>query len=1521
MRCASLFGLLLLAMIPPAVAAIPQARTMPKAATPSSLVAPQIWHDSLKLALTKAAAEYQPVLAVFSSPDCPWCLRLKEEMLRNPDTQTLLRHFALVEINVALDPKTAAAYQIEGVPVVMILSGNGDPQSRVVGYLSQPDLQRLLKDALNPEFLRRQDVAYNELLKWLADQQVPAGKWPDIMVALGAPEKRKPLRDAILKLTPFPRQAIVGLLENRRLAVRLGALDLLEEITGDSYGFDPWTAPASPDNRSALSKWAAWAGSAQTNAVAVFAALTPDQIASYARDLISENPDRALRARQMLRHGGPSVADALAAFLEDHRELTPAAVKAVKEAQYAALLADVDGIDPDAVAHRLMFGTLDIRQKSILELPPAGAKTTRLLRDYLDDPDPLIREAAVDALVASGAKGLAGVLEQRLNEEKDQDVVCAILRNLGRVKSKKGLALLITYSAHSNEDLAITALNSMTRLKAKTTPADEIAKRLDDPRWRVRVAALEVVGAVKMNTLTDKVTLMLKDADDFTRLTAVKTLAEIAARKSAPRLEETFLREDDLKGPIVSAYVRMELAVPESFLPALAEKSPDVLLAVLEAMDDDNTRHVKLAVSLMNHDNLDVACAAIRIAAKYGSKDAAVRAQLIAVLKTGKREMKLAVLENIPTPERKDLVSKNLVFLTTRGASLPGGLISPSIPSAPSATAGSASNAATLMDSLLSDFADTGAIGAPAASGAPPVPATPPPPAKGPSADDIFTAFLDSAAPPTMGVTTTAPGSSTGAPVARGSMEELLKAVETLLASSDDPELRFQSALLLTRYGSPAAAPVLQAGLAERPVEERQAVAAALARVSDSTAIPCLRQLLGDPAESVRRMAGNSCCELGANSAALGVMFEEILRSGSPLKPHELYDYPLTQLVREIAAKQPMAKWARRLVTESLESEPRIFGLALLETCGGKDDEKSIRPFLQSQDPFLRRAAYHALGRLNLAAFTNLADAAAADPSEYVRMAIPAVYNRSSPRWFHYFSQEHFSDVSDYSRSYSSGDRRSGALPPGVEALLFRLTTDESPKVRVEAFFCLLANRKAVNLEDFVRTLDAFPDRKEIRSRVAEYVMSNYESLGKNFGILLRFIDEERGGNEMQERMRKHFGLEEDEEAPVASAAVRALKPRETTATFLKTPEPAAHPETRKLTLVFFNSPGCSDCARVEKLLPGLKDVFPWLEVETHDSRKVSAMRLNETLSEKFGVPENLRLVAPAVFAAGGFLIKKDITFDRLAELLARSAALSGEDWRSLPDAELSAADQTIFRRYEAFSPLLVAGSGLLDGVNPCAFATLIFLVSYLQVTRKKARETAQVAIAFISGVFLAYLGLGLGLIEVIARLLVLKSVGVVLNWGLAAFALVLMALNVRDGIYCLQGRLRDTALQLPGFLKQATHAVIRHGARHRHFVAAAFLTGIVISFLELACTGQVYAPTLGFIVNTRGLTPGALGLLLLYNVAFIVPLIVVFALVFFGMTAEGLTRLLQRHAAAVKFGTAGLFLVLFLLFVWSLLR
>ena len=94
---------------------------------------------------------------------------------------------------------------------------------------------------------------------------------------------------------------------------------------------------------------------------------------------------------------------------------------------------------------------------------------------------------------------------------------------------------------------------------------------------------------------------------------------------------------------------------------------------------------------------------------------------------------------------------------------------------------------------------------------------------------------------------------------------------------------------------------------------------------------------------------------------------------------------------------------------------------------------------------------------------------------------------------------------------------------------------------------------------------------------------------------------------------------------------------------------------------------------------------------------------------------------------------------------------------------------------------------------------------------------------------------------------------------------------------------------------------MIREQTRTSGVIAGAIVIGFIISVLELVCTGQVYLPTLTFVSGIEEIRSSVIVYLLLYNLMFIVPLLVVFVCVYWGTTCEQLGSVLQRHLVTVK--------------------
>jgi cytochrome c biogenesis protein CcdA len=240
--------------------------------------------------------------------------------------------------------------------------------------------------------------------------------------------------------------------------------------------------------------------------------------------------------------------------------------------------------------------------------------------------------------------------------------------------------------------------------------------------------------------------------------------------------------------------------------------------------------------------------------------------------------------------------------------------------------------------------------------------------------------------------------------------------------------------------------------------------------------------------------------------------------------------------------------------------------------------------------------------------------------------------------------------------------------------------------------------------------------------------------------------------------------------------------------------------------------------------------------------------------------------------------------------------------------------------QFRALTTGIVMGAGLLDGLNPCAFTTLIFLISYLSLVGSSRRQILVTGGFFSAAVFLTYLLIGVLFFQFSRALLNTRWVSVLIHVLLLGVLAILAILSAADFFRCRKGRATEITLQLPDSLKARIRERIRKYARSRLGVSlAAFVLGVVIAGMELACTGQVYIPIVTMISEPR-YRGAAVSYLIVYNVAFVVPLVAVFLLVAFGVTSERLGVLFTRHVALVKFGFTALFVAMAAIIVYNVI-
>ncbi len=368
----------------------------------------------------------------------------------------------------------------------------------------------------------------------------------------------------------------------------------------------------------------------------------------------------------------------------------------------------------------------------------------------------------------------------------------------------------------------------------------------------------------------------------------------------------------------------------------------------------------------------------------------------------------------------------------------------------------------------------------------------------------------------------------------------------------------------------------------------------------------------------------------------------------------------------------------------------------------------------------------------------------------------------------------------------------------------------------------------------------------------------------------------------------------------------------------LATPSPTGtQPPPQPIYLAYFEKAGCQECARTTYDLQLVQKQFPQVVVERFAIEEQDNVLLNECLSEKYGVPEEKRLSTPMIFVGQDVLIGTEANADNLLAVVARYAATgAGRTWE---DCRAEQARQTLVTRLKNWKVLTVLGAGLIDGLNPCAFATLVFFISYMTFTGRRGRDILFVGLAFALGVFLTYLLVGVGLLQAIQSLGFFTALGRWVYLLTALLCAVLAALTFRDFFKARKGQVSEMVLRLPMSLRRRIHKVIRESAQVRAFVAMAFVTGFVVSLIELACTGQVYLPTIVYVLSVPELAVRAFLYLLLYCLMFILPLVVVFVLSYLGTTSEQLTQFVNRYTTAIKLATGLVFLGLALWMTWTL--
>ena len=340
---------------------------------------------------------------------------------------------------------------------------------------------------------------------------------------------------------------------------------------------------------------------------------------------------------------------------------------------------------------------------------------------------------------------------------------------------------------------------------------------------------------------------------------------------------------------------------------------------------------------------------------------------------------------------------------------------------------------------------------------------------------------------------------------------------------------------------------------------------------------------------------------------------------------------------------------------------------------------------------------------------------------------------------------------------------------------------------------------------------------------------------------------------------------------------------------------------TDKLTVYFFGSSTCGECQEIKQVLlePLAQKYSDKLSVQYHNIDDEKSFQLLMKFEKEFNIVEAYpqELFLPDTFLAGYEPIIES------GEELIEKYLSNPEKWVKRSTAiDTTQYKKDLEKRIERFTFLGVFAAGLIDGVNPCAIATMIFLISFLATQKRKRLEVLIIGLSFTGAVFITYLLMGLGAFKALTVLEQYYWISEVIRWSAVALAGIVAIVSFVDAFsYSKSGETESIKLQLPKPIKLKIHKIISGNLTGTQLVTGAVVTGFLVTLLEAICTGQVYLPTIVLMTKSAGFQLKGWLYLVFYNFLFVLPLLIVMILAYYGLKWDKLAKTTQKHLTLIK--------------------
>ncbi len=367
-----------------------------------------------------------------------------------------------------------------------------------------------------------------------------------------------------------------------------------------------------------------------------------------------------------------------------------------------------------------------------------------------------------------------------------------------------------------------------------------------------------------------------------------------------------------------------------------------------------------------------------------------------------------------------------------------------------------------------------------------------------------------------------------------------------------------------------------------------------------------------------------------------------------------------------------------------------------------------------------------------------------------------------------------------------------------------------------------------------------------------------------------------------------------------------------------------AQSDTSEGVHIFFSA-GCAHCwPYVEKtLIPALQAGGVTAEPVVHDFTRPGGRQLLADHAAAVGLP---RRIADSMYAFvtrpdGGLLIvlghvPRYLLDDLLArDQLPRKLVIQQPEMHGRPeeyrlwsfagelltfpiDSPLSDAlpllpptpSQIVMSQDDADPATLLSAvivTGLLDSINPCAFAVILLLLAFLFTIRKSRAQILGLGAIYVAMIFIVYYAIGLGLLSTV-RLSdephFVARVGSYLLIGLGMLNLI----EYRWPHFPIK-------LHMPAVAHAKVNKLLKVAT-----VPATIGVGFIVGLCTFPCSGGIYISIIT-LLNAKTTLNWGLAYLTLYNALYVLPLVIILLAAGNRVTAKKWAAWEREHALSFR--------------------